>query len=163
MAYDSKYIAHSFRQAVINATYRTGLLASVLTIILIEESDNCNSRASHECNNYFSLEAGKGFQGISRQVEGKSLKAYNDRYACFDDFIAFLKSEDKKKGTGLFRAKKIETQLAKYAELREYEEDWAEHMMAFVGELSDKEGIDFNALDEEAKGLHAEWHKRKAS
>ena len=156
MAFTAPYFISTYKQAAFAATYKTGLLPSVLLAIAVDTSDAGNKPCSKICNNHFEIKPAQNSHHIRTwRVDDSHYIIYNDPYQCFHASVQLLKKWDRKKETNVFRAKKPETQLAKIATLLGMDETWQERLLQIIA-------AEMEGLDEEGSKLHKEW-KEKAS
>lgn len=154
MAKETKYFVESHKNAVINATYGQAVLPSVAMAIAVEESNSGNEDCTLICNNHYWLKPQPN--DLAREIDGKSVKLYNDPYACFKDFLAELAESEEVKESGALRAKKPNTQLEKLeVGLGKYE-GWAEDVLKIV------EDFELEKLDQEAEEIHKAWKAKTA-
>lgn len=125
MAFTTQYYIDRFTNAVIQATYKTGILPSIQMAQAILESGNGNSLLAKTYNNHFGIKADRSWRGLKinlptkEVVNGQTItinqyfRWYNDPKESFKDHIQFLKENPRYTKAGVFRAKKPETQAQK--------------------------------------------------
>jgi flagellum-specific peptidoglycan hydrolase FlgJ len=96
----------------INTMHDSGIPASIIMAVAIEESAAGTSEVAREANNHFGMKSGASWKGqVYKTKGGSSFRRYNSVQESYEDFAALLKNNY----AGLFKNSKTEHEKWAYA------------------------------------------------